>query len=140
MNTFPRFLLAAALATAGVAHAGDLSVTVDNARARSGALMIAVVDAAGWDGKAAPVAATGRVADAEGKAVAFQFPGLKPGRYAVRVMHDENGNGKLDTNLMGMPIEGYGFSNNPTTMGRPTFDDAAFDVGADPASITVHLR
>lgn len=37
-----------------------------------------------------------------------------PGVYAVALFHDENGNGHLDTNALGIPTEGYGFSNNPT--------------------------
>jgi uncharacterized protein (DUF2141 family) len=49
------------------------------------------------------------------------------GNYAVSVMHDENNNLKLDTNWMGIPKEGYGFSGNKTgLMGPPSFDDAAF--------------
>jgi uncharacterized protein (DUF2141 family) len=39
---------------------------------------------------------------------------LKPGKYAVRYYHDENINGKMETNLVGKPTEGYGFSNNVT--------------------------
>ena len=44
--------------------------------------------------------------------------------------HDENDNGKLDTNLVGMPVEGYGFSNNPQVMRKQTFDEASVDVPA----------
>jgi uncharacterized protein (DUF2141 family) len=34
---------------------------------------------------------------------------IKPGKYAIAVIHDENCNGKLDTNMFGIPKEGYGF-------------------------------
>ena len=55
------------------------------------------------------------------------FPGLKPGTYAASVFHDENSNGKLDTNFMGMPREGVGASNNAKGhFGPPKFDAAAF--------------
>ncbi len=55
------------------------------------------------------------------------FPGLKPGTYAVSVFHDENSNGKLDTNFMGMPREGVGASNNAKGhFGPPKFDAAKF--------------
>src|SRR5215469_286634 len=47
----------------------------------------------------------------EQKAVC-EFPGIAPGTYAVSVFHDENSNGKLDTNFMGIPREGVGASNN----------------------------
>jgi uncharacterized protein (DUF2141 family) len=56
-----------------------------------------------------------------------EFPGLKPGTYAASVFHDENSNGKLDTNFMGMPREGVGASNNAKGhFGPPKFDAAAF--------------
>ena len=56
-----------------------------------------------------------------------QFAGLGPGTYAVSVFHDENSNGKLDTNFMGIPREGVGSSNNVKGhFGPPKFDAAAF--------------
>ena len=55
---------------------------------------------------------------------------LPPGRYAVNAFHDENGNGELDTNLVGVPSEGYGFANDPTIrFGPPDFEAAAVTVG-----------
>ena len=56
-----------------------------------------------------------------------QFLGLVPGIYAVSVFHDENSNGKLDTNLVGIPREGVGASRNARGhFGPPKFDAAAF--------------
>jgi uncharacterized protein (DUF2141 family) len=40
------------------------------------------------------------------------FEAIPPGTYALAVIHDENSNGKLDTDLLGIPTEGYGFSND----------------------------
>jgi uncharacterized protein (DUF2141 family) len=63
---------------------------------------------------------------AQGKAVC-EFSGAAPGRYAVSVFHDENSNGKMDTNFIGMPREGVGASNNAIGhFGPPKFDAAAF--------------
>jgi len=57
---------------------------------------------------------------------------LKPGRYAVRYYHDENNNQKLDTNLLGIPTEGYGFSNDAYgTFGPKSFDQWLVDVQHD---------
>jgi uncharacterized protein (DUF2141 family) len=39
----------------------------------------------------------------------FNLKNLGQGKYAVRYFHDENLNGKLDTNIVGKPTEGYGF-------------------------------
>jgi uncharacterized protein (DUF2141 family) len=55
------------------------------------------------------------------------FPSLNAGTYAISVFHDENSNGKLDTNFMGIPREGVGASNNAKgRLGSPKFDAAAF--------------
>jgi uncharacterized protein (DUF2141 family) len=62
----------------------------------------------------------------------FKITGLAAGRYAVRYYHDENLNGKMDTNLVGKPVEGYGFSNNVTgKFGPPAFEKWLFDIGTD---------
>lgn len=59
----------------------------------------------------------------------FTFDGLPGGTYAISVFHDENDNGKLDTNLIGIPKEPYAFSNNAKGMfGPPSFEDCKFVV------------
>ena len=56
---------------------------------------------------------------------------LPPGTYALALIHDENGNGKVDTNWIGMPKEGVGASNNATgTLGPPSWRDAKFELQA----------
>jgi uncharacterized protein (DUF2141 family) len=61
------------------------------------------------------------------KKAACDFPGVAPGTYAVSVFHDENSNGKLDANLLGIPREGVGASNDARGhLGPPKFDAAAF--------------
>jgi uncharacterized protein (DUF2141 family) len=62
----------------------------------------------------------------------FTFNDLIPGKYAIRYYHDENLNGKMDTNLVGKPTEGYGFSNNVIgKMGPPPFEKWLFEVKGD---------
>jgi len=67
------------------------------------------------------------------------FSDLADGQYAVKVFHDENGNHSLDTNMLGVPSEGYGFSNNAGSFGPASFKDASFSLQAD-AQITIHIR
>jgi uncharacterized protein (DUF2141 family) len=56
-----------------------------------------------------------------------EFRDVRPARYAISVFHDENSNGKLDTNFMGIPREGVGASNNAKGhFGPPKFDAASF--------------
>jgi uncharacterized protein (DUF2141 family) len=57
-----------------------------------------------------------------------RFNGLPYGRYALSLIHDENSNGKLDTRL-GIPREGFGFSNNPAIFfGPPSFRASSFAI------------
>jgi uncharacterized protein (DUF2141 family) len=54
---------------------------------------------------------------------------LKPGKYAFKYFHDENNDEELNTNFMGIPKEGYGFSNNAKgSFGPPSFDKTVFEV------------
>lgn len=120
------------------AAAADLRVTVLNGPTVPSMLYIALFDNAEAFGATKPVASQILQAREGGGQIAFL--GLPVGRYALRMFADENGNGKLDTNLLGLPIERYGFSNDARgTMGPPGFDAAAFRVDGDTA-VTVHLR
>ena len=129
-------LLAAASAPAS---AFDLRVEVLNARSNDGFVAAAVYEgAAGWL-KVGEAVQLGRVAVAAEKAVLL-FANLPPGRYAVSVFHDENGNGKLDTNVVGIPTERHGFSRGARgQIGPPGFADAAVELGAD-TTITIQLQ
>ncbi len=54
---------------------------------------------------------------------------FKAGKYAINVIHDKNNNSKLDTNVIGIPKEGWGCSNNARgVMGAPKFKDKLFSV------------
>jgi uncharacterized protein (DUF2141 family) len=55
------------------------------------------------------------------------FAGVPAGEYAVTLFHDENKNGKFDSNFIGYPLEGYGFSNNVAPQFKaPSFDETKF--------------
>lgn len=139
-----RPLIALALALAPLlapcsARAGDLTVALTGIRAPTGVIRLALAGSAeSYDGKAPPAQGTG--APPTGDTATFTFKDVAPGRYAVLVTHDENGNGRMDSNAIGMPLEGYGFSNNPNVMRKPTWDEASFEVGADGAAIAIELR
>jgi uncharacterized protein (DUF2141 family) len=68
------------------------------------------------------------------------FKDLPPGTFAVTVLHDENDNGKMDTNFLGIPTEGTGASNDPNKMRAPTFDEAKFLLNAAEQTVDVKLR
>jgi uncharacterized protein (DUF2141 family) len=67
-----------------------------------------------------------------GPTTSCTFSDLAPGTYAAAVIHDENGNGTLDKNFLGIPTEAYGISNNHThALSRPTWAESKFYVSAD---------
>ena len=71
----------------------------------------------------------------------WQVKGLPPGAYALAVYHDRNSNGKLDSNMLGIPLEPYGFSNNARgILGPPSFGEACFQVAGSNTRIEVHLE
>lgn len=65
---------------------------------------------------------------------------LPPGRYAVQVFQDNNGNGQLDLSPRGIPLEPVGFSGNPSLFGgKPTPGDSLFEHGTTDSAISVRL-
>ena len=133
-----RALCAAAILAPVGALAADLSLSVTDGPAADATLYVALYRDAASYGESKPLASQSTpMQGGQGRVV---FVGLAPGRYALRVYADENGNGKLDTNLVGLPTERYGFSNDAKgTMGPPGFEAAAISVEAD-LQTAIHLR
>ena len=70
----------------------------------------------------------------------LEFTDVPPGTYAVAVLHDENGNGRVDRTLI-IPREGFGFSRDaPVRFGPPSFADAAFPMGHAALRQTIRMR
>jgi len=121
-----------------VAHAGDLTITVDGVKNDGGQIMVALYDSA--DGFLKRTVKTGAAPAANGKVI-VTVKDVPAGDYGFALFHDANGNGKMDKNMMGIPSEDYAFSNNALgNMGPPSFDQARFSVPAAGAATTVSLR
>jgi uncharacterized protein (DUF2141 family) len=138
----PRALaLALAFATLPLASvdAADLTVTITKIRNGHGNIL------AGLYGNADQWPDGMTVADATAKAasgkVTIIFRDLSPGTYAVSAFHDENANGKFDTNAFGFPLEGFAFSNNVRPfLSAPMFEAAAIDLGTTNKSIAMRMQ
>ena len=73
--------------------------------------------------------------------VTVTITSVPEGTYAAQAFHDENGNGRLDRSILGLPKEAMGFSNDaPLHMGPPRFDAAAFDVSGAVTRVAFSLR
>ena len=115
------------LAAAAVASAADLTITVKDVRSADGSVRIAIFDSEASFMKP-PEAKVSRNVNASKGEVKFVIHDLPAGKYAVASYHDENNNGKLDRNSLGVPTEGVGFSNDAQGVaGPPKFTQAAFD-------------
>ena len=98
----------------------------------------AAYDSAGSWLKGPPAAVA--QADAASPRTVLVLRDVPPGRYGVSVMHDRNANGKLDSNIVGIPTEPYGAIRHARgRMGPPAFEDAAVDAQGDTA-LTIHLH
>ena len=79
--------------------------------------------------------------DADARTVSCSFEGIAFGTYAVKVFHDVNGNGELDTSWIGWPQEPYGFSNDaPVNTGLLLFKLAAIQVKEVKQTERIRLR
>lgn len=145
MRHFPLFALATGLATAvGPAVAADtpVRVIVTNVVKQDGVLLAGAYSSPEtWLGattvasKDIPVAGNVR-----NGSVAFEML-LPPGTYALSVLQDMNGNRTLDTNVIGIPTEASGSSNDaPAKWSAPKFKDAVFTVGDAPVELAIRLN
>jgi uncharacterized protein (DUF2141 family) len=132
-------LLVSGLCLSGLLHAAELQVRVETVDASGGQLLLAVfANEEAWKEHRLPVAQAHIAAQPGAQEQRFDLP---PGRYAVSVIHDSNGNSTLDTNFIGIPTEQYGYSNNPPLrMRMATFEECAFNLPAEGLRQQVTLR
>ncbi|MET1081159.1 MAG: DUF2141 domain-containing protein [Pseudomonas sp.] len=77
----------------------------------------------------------------ESQTAALRFDEVPPGRYAVQLYQDSNGNGQLDLSPRGIPQEPTGFSGNPAQLrGKPALASAVFEHGSAPSQLNIVLR
>lgn len=117
---------------------GLLVIDVQNIQPGEGNVLVALYDS---ENNFLKNHCFGKVAKAVLGEVSFVFEDIVPGEYAVSVIHDRNENGLLDTNFLGIPKEGYGFTNGVQgTFGPPTFEKAKFIWKGIDKKIVVPLR
>ena len=135
------FTLCAAVVVAVVAmqaNAADLVVTVNDVRNEKGNIRFALYE----QPEEFPTGEKLRGQEENAKTGAVQtiFKNLAPGTYAVAVHHDENKDDEMNLGFFVFPLEGYGFSNNARVVfAPPTFDAAAFTLGAESMAISLTL-
>jgi len=118
------------------ASAADLTVNISEVNQGKGHLMVGLY--AGNEAFTQGKASFGSQVKASSEQTQVIFKDLPEGEYAVKIYQDENSNQKLDFNFMGIPKEGYGYSNNVGRFGRPEYQEAKFNV-AEKTEIQIEL-
>ncbi len=119
---------------------GALTVDFQGVSRREGIVLFALFDSkAAYDANTGPVRTLSL--PASGGDFSVTLAGLPPGLYAVKSFHDRDGNGRMNFNPLGMPLEPYGFSNNARApFGPPSWRRAAFEVKAGGNGQIIRLR
>jgi uncharacterized protein (DUF2141 family) len=131
----------AAVLPATPALAGDVVITVTDLRSTKGVVRACMTTRADIFPKCIKDPTAHRTVVPAGKTVEIRFTGVKPGDYAVALLHDENDNGKADRAMGMMPKEGYGFSRDaPVKMAPPKFKDAVMKLGEGVTRIAIKMR
>lgn len=120
---------------------GDIRVTVTSLANTEGQLLAALYKSAEGFPSDNSKAYRAVSATTEKPKTTLTFKDVPYGTYAIAILHDEDGDGEMDTNLLGIPQEGYGFSKNPgATFSAPTFEEASFEIKQPAKSLLIHLR
>lgn len=109
-----------------------IDIRISPLRSSRGNVFVAVYERGGWlvPGKFR----TYRNVPANVGGLSVRVTGLPKGHYAVAVFHDENKNGRVDKNWLGLPAEGWGFSRL-TPLRVPSFDEVSFATGHGPTDV-----
>ncbi len=146
LNTASIFLLA--IAGCGVVNSADasfksnLTVEISGIQNQRGQVCIRLFPSSQGFPDGSTGKATRQCSKISDNSISFTFKNLTSGSYAVASFHDQNGDGKLNRNSAGMPTEGYGFSNNPTSSrsGPPKYGETVFLVVGPNTTIKIRMR
>lgn len=123
------------------ADSGSILVRIEGANSNKGVVRISLFNTEGGFPSDSKKAVKIISVPAKKGTVQVQLDNLPTGTYAIALLHDENQNGQLDTNLVGYPKEGYGASNNNLpTFRAPNFKEAAFKLESEKQELVIRLR
>ena len=132
-------LAALAMLVPAAAQAGQITLHIQGVRSDDGLVRIGVYSDESSFPRGSQVA--GHSVEARRGGVTTTIEDLAPGVYAIAIHHDEDGDGEFDTTFIGLPDEGYGFSNDaPVVFGPPKFEEAAIAVANDGVITELQVR
>lgn len=122
------------------AHAADIILNISEAKSDKGKIVASL-----WDSEDAYLDLEARIMRGtqeirKGVAV-LRLEGVTAGTYSIALYHDENGNNEMDTNFIGIPKEGWAFSNNAKgKFGPPKFAQTSFTVASDDIEMDISMN
>lgn len=133
----PVVCMTSAFLSIGAAYATDVKVHVTGVDAKGGDMRVQICTPATFL-KECPYRAKVSALTGSTDVIVRDVP---PGTYSVVVHHDINGNGKVDSNLFGVPKEGVGFSRDPMLVMRaPRFDETSVPIDGTLAEVSIALK
>lgn len=124
-------------------ESGKVRIVVKNVRSDAGNLAVALFpkESAKDFPKNPKLAVASKLVSAVKGETVIELEGVAPGLYAVSLLHDENRDGKMNFNLVGMPKEGFGFSRDPRIyFGAPDFSKCEVEVAAPETDVQVTAK
>ncbi len=119
---------------------GTLSIEINNIKSPGGKVWIGIYDSESSFLIKEKAILEGVAIEKEGL-LTVEIPDLKFGQYAVAVFHDENNNGKMDRNAIGIPSEPFAFSRIPKSKWRlPKFEEVKFSFNTPEQKLSTHLK
>jgi uncharacterized protein (DUF2141 family) len=128
------------LASSSFAQTGRITVQVEGIKSKTGKIALLLFNQAqGFPGEVKQ-SLRQELKNVNKEELTFVLDQLPYSTYAISVIHDENENQRIDTNFLGIPKEGYGFSNNSRNLFRaPRFKEAAFALDRSELTLRINL-
>jgi uncharacterized protein (DUF2141 family) len=129
-------LFSMSVSNAQSSSGNHVTVTISNIKSNNGKVFVALYNS---ESSFLNKGIKGEISKIENNSCKVIFKDIPNGTYAVSLFHDENDNGKMDSNFLGIPKEDYGCSNNAKGfMGPPKWEDAKFEIHNQ--SINQHIK
>lgn len=119
---------------------GSIEITVSNIRNDNGWVLVSIFNQQeGFPSDSTKAYKTLKL-EAKHPTISFNIKNLKPGEYAIALVHDENQNLVLDYNLVGAPVEGYAASGSNRRFSAPRFQSSKFRVRNEPVKMEIKMN
>lgn len=121
------------------AKLASLQVNVTDINSAEGDILIGVFNSAENYASDTPIAE--KIIQAKTGTVSTQFETLSAGTYAIKVLHDEDGDEEIDLSIIGAPSEDYGFSQNARDpFSQPEWEEAKFELTTSGYTATIEVK